>query len=399
MAQSPNNTAPANMQNAAQQYNMQARNLVLRNAVEMTQRILNTTFTTGMNTQITVPVRNVGLIKKFIVKVSATISGSAGVTHTLTKLGAANFFSQVVFTDLSNLQRINTSGWHLQAVASAKARLPYGSAITATDTPFGFGNNYTQVQSAPPTITASTASSNVFLFYEIPVAYSDDDLRGAVYAGVVNATMQLQLTVNPNLLVGSGVTDAVLSMYQSSSAVVAAIPSFTVVVYQIYLDQIPVVPASSNGPGGPVLPPLDISTAYFLNNSSFSGISNNQLYPIPYSNFRDFLSTIVIYDNGGTLNAGSDLTTITLTSANLTNILDLEPTFPALLARLRLQDDFPTGMYYFDHRRKPISTVQYGNMQLNFQPNTVNANAQFLVGFESFGILNQVTNAGSLAGS
>lgn len=388
----------ASMANAAQAYNMNARNLVLRSAVDMWQRIFSQTFTTGMGTNITVPVRNVGLIKRFLVKVSATVSGSAVTTNTLQQLGAANFFSQVVFTDLSNLQRINTSGWHLMAVSSAKARLPYGSAITSLDTPLGYGNNYTQVMAAPPTITNTAAANNVFAFFEVPVAYSDDDLRGAVYAGVVNATMQLQLTVNPNLLVASTVTDAVLSMYKSSGAV-ATLPSFTITVYQNYLDQIPVVPASGSNPGGPVLPPLDISTAYFLNNSSFSGITNNQLFPIPYSNFRDFLSTTVIYDNGGTLNQGSDITTITLTSANLTNILDLEPTWPGLMARNRINADFPIGMYYFDHRRKPISTVQYGNMQLNFQPSTVNANASFLVGFESFGILNQVTNAGSLAGS
>lgn len=384
--------------NATQAYNMQARNLILRSAIDMWQRIFNLTFTTGEGTNITVPVRNVGLIKRFVIKVAATVSGSAITTNTLQQLGGANFFSQVVFTDLSNLQRINTTGWHLMAVASAKARLPYGSATTSLDTPLGYGNNYTQVQSAPPTITNTAAASNVFLFFEIPIAYSDDDLRGAVYAAVVNATMQLQLTVNPNMLAASTVTDTVLAMYKSSG-VKATLPSFTITVYQNYLDQIPVVPASGSSAGGPMLPPLDISTAYFLNNSSFSGITNNQLFPIPYSNFRDFLSTTVIYDNGGTLNQGTDLTTITLTSANLTNILDLEPTFPALMARNRLQADFPIGMYYFDHRRKPISTVQYGNMQLNFQPSTVNANASFLVGFESFGILNQVTNAGSLAGS
>lgn len=387
-----------NRQAQIQAYNVQARGMVLRDSVEMVQRIFSQTFTTGMGTQVTIPVRNVGLIKKFLIKVTATVSGTVGLTNTLTSMGAANFFSQVVFTDLSNIQRINTTGWHLTAVASAKARLPFGSAITATDTPFGFGNNVVTVNNAPATITNTAAADNCFMYFEIPIAYSDDDLRGAIYAGVVNATMQLQLTVNPNLLVASTVTDAVLSMYQSSGAV-ATLPSFTITCYQVYLDQLPVVPAQGSNAGGVVLPPLDISTAYFLNNTSFAGIVVNQLFPMPFSNFRDFLSTCIIYDNGGTLNNATDITTITLTSANLTNLLDLESTYPALLARNRLQADFPDGMYYFDHRRKPISTVQYGNMQFNFQPSTVNAGATFLVGYESFGILNQVTNAGSLAGS
>lgn len=374
--------------------NLAARQLVLANSINSVQQIFSQTFTGGVGTgAINIPVKPVGLIKRFWVEVAATISGSGGVTHTLTQLGAANFFSQVVLTDLSQQVRVQTAGWHLIALASAKYRQPYGSAITALDTPFGYGNNFTRTQAAPLTITNTAAANNVFLIFEVPVSYSDTDLRGAIYANVVSATMNLQLTVNPNLLVASTVTDAILSMYQSSTATVATMPSFTVTVYQNYLDQVPVYN------GSPVLPIFDIGTAYLINNTTMTALVANQDFPIPYANFRQFMSTFAIYDNGGTLNGGTDINYWAIQSANFTNIIKHDPFLSSLWTRNRMQDDFPKGMYYWDHRDRPIVTVQYGNMSLIINPSTVNASANLYMGYEALAVINQITNAGSLPGS
>lgn len=383
-------------QMAAMQANLNARQACVRQGVDMIQSIFTGTFTNyvaGTPIVLNIPLRNVGLVKRLIVRVNATVSGSAGPTHTLQPLGPANFFSQIVFTDLSNQQRINTPGWHLMAVATAKRKRVYGAAFTS-DTPFGYGNNFPKVMAAPATITAAAATNNVFAFFEIPMAYTDQDLRGSVYANVTNATMQIQLTVNPSLLVPNTTTDPTLSMYQSSTGVVATMPSFTVTVYQNYLDQLPI---AQNG--GPVLPLLDLSTAYLLNNTPVSGLAANQDNPIPYSNFRDFMSTCLIYDNAGVLGTGDDINNLAITSANFTNIVKFDPYTADLLARLILGDDPPKGMYYFDHRQKPISTIQYGNMQLIVNPITVTAGASFLVGYESLALINMITQAGSLYGS
>lgn len=375
--------------------NLLARQIILQSAVNAWQSIYNFTFTSGAGTVINVPIKNVGLIKRFVVEVAATVSGSAGVAHTLTKLGAANFFSQVVLTDLSNQVRINTSGWHLTAIATAKSRGIYGAATTATDTPFGYGNNYQNVQSAPALITGTAAANNVFIMFEVPVTYSDTDLRGAIFANVVNATLNLQLTVNPNLLVASTVTDAIFSMYQSNTATVATLTSFTINVYQNYLDQLPV------NNGGAILPLFDLSTAYLLNSTSQAGLVANQENPIPYANYRDFLSTTVVYNNSGVLTAnGGDISYMAIQAANYTNIIKVDTKIISLWNRLRLQSDFPVGMYYLDHRDKPISTQQYGNMTLAIYPTTVTGSgSQFNLGYESLAIINQVTNAGSLPGS
>jgi len=388
----PQPTAAQNAQNM-RNANMQARALLIQNCVDSVQNIYSSAVTTGAGTVLNIPLRNVGLIKRLYVEVNAQVQTAAGTTQTLTKLGASNFFSLVVLTDLSNQSRISTSGWHLTAIATAKARLPYGSAITAIDSPFGYGNNMQKTQAAPATITVPSTGNNLYAMFEIPLAYSDSDLRGSIYANVVNATMNLQLTVNPTMFVASG-ADATLAVYQSSGATLATLPSFVVTVYQNYLDQIPI------GKNGPILPLLDLSTAYLINNTALSGIVANQDYPIQYANFRDFLSTTVVYDNAGVLNPGTDINYFALQSANYTNVFKYDPNIASLFARLRIQDDFPTGMYYFDHRNKPISTVQYGNMQLLINPLTVtNSSATFLVGWEALALINQVTQAGSLYGN
>ncbi len=377
----------------AQQANAAARALVLQNAVECTQVINSATYTGGAGQIITQQARNVGFVKKFIVEVQAIMTGTAGgPTHTLTKIGGANFFSNIILTDLSNQQRINTSGWHLVAVQSAKYRFPYAASITATDTPLGYGNNVQTIMKAPAFINGVVAATNVSLFFEIPVTYSDTDLRGGIYAGVIGATFQIQLTVNPNLFQTS-TGDPVLSMYQSSSAVLGTLTSAVITIHQVYLDQLPM------GSRGPILPLLDMNVGYMLNNTAQGGLVANQNIQLQYANFRDFVSTTVIYDNAGVLNAGSDVNNISLQTANLVTIFLVDPNVFCLWNRLRLNIDFPPGMYYYDSRSKPIATVQYGNMALVFNLSSVtSASSSLLIGWEALAQFNQITGAGSLYG-
>jgi hypothetical protein len=420
MAQAAQSMTPAQKQAQIVNQNMMARRAVISQAVDMWQTIYTNTITSGPGSVINVPLRNVGLIKRFLLRVRATITQPATPgTVTLTKLGIANFFSNVTLTDLSNQQRINTAGWHLSMVQTAKRRRAYGSAmildsssVAGTANPFGIGNNWSGagapgsaaltlpvnppgVQFATQSITAVAGDQGeIDLMLEIPLAYSDHDLRGAIYANINNATFNLQLTVNPNIFVASG-ADPTLAMYQSSSAVLPTLTTFDIEVVQNYLDQLP-----RDQNNVVLLPMMDLSTAYLLNNTAVSGVVNTQDNPIPYANFREFMSTVLIYDNAGNLNLGTDLNYIALQSANFTNIWKVSPKVAALWARLIFGDDPPNGMYYFDHRHKPINTRQYGNMELVVNPSTVSgASAAFLVGWEALAIINLVTGAGSLFGT
>jgi hypothetical protein len=183
-------------------------------------------------------------------------------------------------------------------------------------------------------------------------------------------------------------------VYQSSGADLGTVGSVSYTIYQNYLDQ---VPMSSNGP---ILPLLDLSTAYLLNNTSVQGLTAGQDFPIPLANFRDFMSVFAIYDNSKVLNPGTDVNHVGLQSANFTYILKYDPYMSALLTRNMIGDDFPKGTYYFDFRNKPVATIQSGNMQLIINPSAVtDATANVLLGYEMLALINQVTNAGSLYGN
>ena len=397
MAQSAQQITP-------QQQNMLARNAVIRQAVNMWLPIYNQRFTAANNQgpglTINVPPRNVGLIKRFVVEVSGNIAAASTMQRTL--VGGGNFFSKVEFTDLSNQQRISTTGAFLTAVCTAKRRRVYGAA-NALDEPisgtvrtknaYGYGNN-TDCVLLPEQIT--TSGSPFRLFFELPLAYTDHDLRGSIYANVTNAVMNISLTVNPQLFTVTGARNLQRGMY-SGAASAGTLTDFTVTIHQNFLDQLPIAQQ-----GGPVLPLLDLSTAYLMNNTAVSGTVQNQDNPIPFANFRDFMSLSLIYDDAANyaLGGANPISYFALQSANYTNIFKQGPNKNYFDTRLIVGDDYPLSMYYFDFRDKPVSTIQYGNMELLVNPSVVtDASTAMLVGFESLALINMITQAGSLYGS
>ena len=244
---------------------------------------------------------------------------------------------------------------------------------------------------APASISAN-GTSEIDFQLEIPFVKNDTDLRGAIYADVTQATMQVQITLNPNMFVSS-TADPTLAMYQSGGSDLASLSALTVNFWQNYLDQLP---RSSNG--APILPSQDLATAYLLNNTASGLPVANQDNGAAFVNSRTYESVTFGYDNNGTLNVnGSDINYIQLQSANFTNILNLDGRMIGLMERNVLMDDFPAGMYYLDFRHRPIDTNQYGNMQLVINPSSVGGSgAFFLYGWEAYGIIGLVNQGGSL---
>lgn len=375
------------------QQNALARQLILANAVDRFQQIFSQTASaSSVNGLFNVQPRNVGLIRGFMVEVIASVTNSAGGTATLTNFGAANLLSGITLTDLQNNVRVQTQGWHLHAINTARAMKPFGIGFAVPANPaVKYGTTWGEI-SAPATIAAS-GTGTVAMRYYVPVTYGPQDLRGGIFASVVNATMNLALQVNQNAFVASG--DGTLAVYTGSAggaSTLAGIGNVTVNVYQHYYDQIP------EANGQPVLPMQDLSTIYELKTTNVSGLSEGLDFPISYANFRTFMSTCAIYDNGGALNTGSDVNYWELQSANFTNIWKMSATEAALLSLVANGTDWPAGMYYFNHRNRPINTSQFGNMQLILNPATVNSGAQILLGYEDFAISNTLNAAASLPG-
>jgi hypothetical protein len=391
-----------NQQISPQQMNAIVRQLILRGgvlgnayfppAVDMWQQ-LNPILpsSVGPGSVITIQLRNVGLVKRLVVEFSGTITAGATTTSTLTPLGLANLVSNITFVDLGNNTRINSTGWHLNVVSSVKRRRVFAAAYTS-DTPNGYGNNNNRVMYAPATIAATTSTPIRFIL-EIPFVKNNHDLRGAIFADVTNAVMQVQITLNPQMFVSS-TADKTLAVYQSGGTDLASLSAVAVQCNQNYLDQLPRNPQTA----APILPALDLGTAYLLNNTASGLPVVNQDNGFSFVNARSYESVAFLYDNNGVLNVnGTDLNYIQVTSANFTQILRYDGMMAVTNERDILGCDFPAGMRYLDFRHRPVNTDQYGNMQLIVNPSSVGGSAATLLfGWEAYGVIGQVNQGGSL---
>lgn len=385
------------MQSALQSQNAQARRLILKQAFPMFQSIYSNIFQPANQNNFQLPPQNVGLIRGFLVKLTATITNPASGSSllSLTPLGPGNLVQNFVFTDLQNYQRINTSGWAIALLNALRQGRPYLSS-TPSDSPLGFGSNLPIIK-APATIAAGT-SGQVDMYYYLPLAYADNDLTGAIYANVVNATMNLQVQLaTAAQAVVANTADPSLAMYQGAGAVAGVtLTDVNVNIYQDYLDQLPM------SKDGPILPSVDMNTMYELKTTPFSAIVQGQDFYIGYSNFRHFLSTLALFDNqanGVYPTAGSDINYWSLRAANATDLRKADPYTWASFMRRKLSNDLPQPVYGLDTRHRPIYTTQSGNMNLVLNAKTVNAGASVLVAWEMFANVSNLLNASSLASS
>lgn len=377
-------------QTAAAPTAAQIRNAILNSAVTVTQPIQSPMIipspVAGSPNIFNIVPRSVGLLKKLYLKVRVDFTTPAGCALARAPFGPANVLSNITLTDLNNLQRINTSGLHLALVQSVRRKRPVAAAAL-TDSPMGFGSNYPGVISCPTAVAAGNTGS-VFMFYEVPVMYQDHDFRGAIYLGTTQAQMNVSATFNPLFAVAAG-QDATQSVFTYTGNA-PTINAVTITPYQVYLDQLPVTKS------GPLLPTMDMGTIYQLLGANNTGFVANTPNSIPYSQLRKYLSTILIYDNGGVLNPGTDITSIALQQANTYNFWLKDPAVISYETRCEMGDDMPAGVYFLPSRMRPIDTQVFGNTSLVVTPSLVNANAQFLMLYEFFADALTIAGGGSL---
>jgi hypothetical protein len=198
-----------------------------------------------------------------------------------------------------------------------------------------------------------------------------------------------------NLAVANG-ADSTQSMYVgdvAGSVAAAVISNTNITVYQVFYDQLPI------GPQGLLLPITDLATVYELKQTLLSAIVAGTDFGYQYANFRDILSTFAVYVNTGASGArgvGADINYWALQAANVSNIWKKNPDLVALETRNFLETDLPPGVYYFGSRNRPISTTQYGNMQLILNASTAGVGAYELVAIEDFALIQTLSQAGSL---
>lgn len=379
------------------QLNMVQRQILTSQAIKVKQQVFTGQINPLANQTITIQPRPVGVLLRFIVQIDGTANNTGAGTATLNDMGLAPVLSNVQFTDITNITRINTDGIHLSMLANVKRGYPFASTA---DFNKNSGNNVSQVFNVNPAAwpvliapaTIATATQGTFrTFYEIPIAYSDSDTRGAIFTNVLNATVNLQLTFG-TLFNGGGTNDNTQSVYTGQTG---TFPSATVTVYQEYYDQLPM------GQGGAILPWKDISTIYELKNTTAANIAVNQEVQVPFVNFRDFFSMAFLYNNNGLSTGrttGSDMNYMALQSASSYNLWKMTPYEAMRTMRDINMEDTPNGLYYFSFRNRPISTTQYGNMQFVFNPLSYTAGGYGKIYWEDMGLESVLTKAGSLVG-
>lgn len=376
--------------NNAQQQNDINRAFILARAVPMFQNVFSQSFAPASQNVVNVPVRPVGLTLGFLVVVDGNLNNAGASVANRTYFGASNALTNVTFYDTNNYQRINTTGWHLAMLATAKNGFGFGG-FYAPNLPYDIGGNWT-VQSFNATVAAAGTQALRHMYW-VPLAYSADDLRGALFTNVNNAQAQLQLTINatPGYVAG----DRLNAITGGAGTTITWSGTVTINVYQVYLDQLPQVQASDGSMQYP-LPMLDLAHMYLLNYTTQTGMTAGNDFPTAYTNGRTFLSTFAVYDNAGVFNVGTDINYWALQAANLTQFFKYPPQVAALMMRQEIMADFPPGCYYFSHRRRPISTDQFGLVELVLNASAVTAGAFIAFGYEQFGIANIVTRSQSL---
>lgn len=385
-------------QPSAQNANAAIRSLLLRRAIDrmipLPAVVLSAAQAAG-TAPVNIQPQAVGLLKKFIIEIIGTANNTDGVNAAnLSDIGLANLIAQCVFNDTQSFTRIQTTGWHLDFLFRAKHRHSAIESLlsTASIDSGVFGNNFGVV--VAPTGFAHATSQAFRMVFELPIAYSDEDLRGAVYLGTLNSPAQLSITLTQTPFAAAGV-DSTLAAWKGAAG---NLSNVTIQVYQVFLDQIPRDKADA-----PLLPPLDMRTVYELKNTTNQqSFQVGQDNPLSYGNLRRFMSTFFIYNHDPSADAGrvggTDLNYFALQSANFTNFWKKFPLQVARESRVLARKDFPNGCYYFSHRKAPINTITYGNMQLIANPITAATGAYALVGWEDFSTVNALQQAGSLAG-
>jgi hypothetical protein len=388
-----------------QEQDRRATAAILATAVDRGQLVAAEQIFPAQNPVLIVQPVNVGLIKRFTIVVSGTIANTGSVPVNLTDWGLANIFGQngVQYTDLNNYLRVNTSGAHLTLLAQAKRRRAYGSTVTDNGTS---GNNVSKMTNTAPALwpvftapasIANGSSGNFRGVYELPLSYTDDDLRGAVWANVLNAVQQITLTVNSQPITADP-QDNNFAIYHGAAGAAGSITSCTVTIYQEYLDQLP--KAQAGGVVTTILPALSLSTVYELKSTIFSSITPNQEFYIPYANQRSFISTFATFNQDGTATGrgtGGNVNYWALLAANASYIWKYDPLTVTLKSRDHMTSDLPGGTYYFPSRRRNIATLQYGNLQLTLQASAATANGYSNVMWEAFALQNTLQSGASLS--
>jgi len=431
---------PAGLSQAAAQAfaaNLSIRKAWLNSSAPLIQAVAFAapTYTQGSATTVNLLGSATGLIRKFYLVVTGTLTTGAGTMNVNQPFGMTNLLSNITFTDLNTRVRHNTTGAHMHMIQAARRGWVPGASLQAaalTDNAQTYANvvggSNGGVNWGVPGLAAAatwppvggflsnmapnlvtTVAKNFQWTWEIPVSYTDTDLRGCIWANQVTANNLLSCTINPNFFASTqpGAADVSGSGYTSSaSAMGTLLPTLTNLKFTLYQDMFVQGPQDKNN--NILLPQVDMAYSYNLlmvPAQALQANSDNVFFAAPN---RQILSHMLFWDNYlyNTLPGGSDVTAIKIQIANSLVVRQMEPGILAYWTRNLLGTEMPTGSsggtgttkvdfttYYIDTRRRPLNVQTSGNVGIYFNPNTVQGGAALNIGYEYLEIQSATFNA------
>lgn len=350
--------------------NALARAALIASAPRMRKNLGNFTSGGALGGTTRIKLFNVGISTRILLDVQATFDIGVAVA-TASPKAPFNLINRVKLTDYDGTDRINASGFQLWMVNSIRESAPYG---------YNNGSQ-TSVLTSPLVPTAVAAGQTLRFQLDLPLAFSETDLRGAMLTQT--AVGEAWINIDWNTLLGqNGNADAV---YNGGATTTWANAVIQVNAFQEYL-------MPQNIGGQVPLPALDLMTVYELAGAlkSTDNIAVNAEKLFNYPNVRSVIGAYYNFVNGGVMNAApTDIAKFRLI-ANGNNVLrEYNPTDKLFEMRKWCWEhaDLRQGAYFELHRDRPIETALYGNVQMGITPSAVTVNAQstaFEVLYESF---------------
>jgi len=310
-----------------------------------------------------------GVMMHFYLRVHGTITNNGASDATRSVFGASNLIQYLTYTDTQGSLRHQTDGRGIELMNTARQGKPIG-AVTS-DESYGVEYSAWGGNTLPKTIAAGATVPFSHTFV-IPLAFSNANPIGAILGFVTNSQQTLKVTfpTKSDAFIEEG-EDALSALYTATGVNM----KFGTLSYELYTATKNQGLPQNNGQ---YLLPFDtMAQHYILQSGTRAGVVNNADNYIPYTDGQTFFNTFVIFNNGGELNLGSDVDSVSIRHQGSQDTHRLPPSIAATEAGFNLSNGLPAGTYYKKHF-PPLNTLETGgSADFTIKPKTVNNDAVF----------------------
>lgn len=354
--------------------NLYLRTALLQTGLTQRKNLITTTGALGQTTRI--KLFNVGILTSLRILVTCPITIGTAIAVPSAR-APWNLISRARVTDYDGTDRISLSGFQLYVLDCIRRRQP-----------FGWNNQQAAVAGAGiitnPSIPTAVGAGIISFMLEVPICINDNpwdglnqDTTGAIYAQTGVGELYLNIDWAASLYTNGNI-DAVYSGAPTTTVVLNGVTGPSIQVFQNYI-----FPQRMEG-GGVPLPPIDLSSVYELSGAirTADNIAVNSEKLISYPNLRRVIGAYVNFYDNNTVSA-TNLNNLRILVNASSTLYENSQTLQILEQRLALEGDIGAGIYFWNHRMKPIETAIFGNVQLGLTPNAIVATPFMEFLFES----------------